>query len=289
MNHHLSIKLGQLEASDDDYYRLHMASDESEPVDPFDNKEYLINSVSKLTSSAIRFGVHHYTTKRDSKKNESNSHNKLERADDLEGSGGKPVKSKNRPVKPEKEAIDDQRGSKIKYWWSKYIRRQKKKKDEKTQESPKLHSSNNNYDYLLFGSSPGDNSNSTSGNIQAPRRLFQQEMMENEDMMNSNYVGNKMRPETYVPLEIKTSIFAAYFAAEPVLIHFSKTIARNRRVKYGQEIAIAEAFPRTVNNLLSSIVLARCDGTISIISQTKGLPVQSTRMFLVITCNDSQF
>lgn len=267
-----------------------MASEDHDPVDPFDNKDYLIDSVSRLTSGAIRFGIYHYKVNKDSKHKELNSSNKHERYnEEPEHSGKKPIKSKNKIVKPEKEVENQEKGgSKIQYWWSKYIRRQKKK-SENAKETQVSKSQSNNYDYLLFGSNPGGNSNSTSGSLQTPRKLFIQEIMKNEEITNSNYNGNKMRPETYVPLEIKTSVFAAYFAAEPVVIHFSKNIVRNRRVKYGQEIAVAEAFPRTVNNSLSSIVLARCDGTISIINQTKGLPVQSTRMFLVITCNDPLF
>lgn len=286
----LFINLGKLEASDDEYYMLHMASDDHDPVDPFDNKDYLINSISRLTSSAIRFGIYHYKVNKDSKHKESNSSDKHEQYEESEHSGKKTTKSKNKLAKPDKEveSSKEKKDSKIKYWWSKYIRRQHKK-NESAKESQEPQSQNNNYEYLLFGSNPRDNSNSTSGSLQAPRKLFLQEIMKNEEVINSNYNGNKMRPETYVPLEIKTSVFAAYFAAEPVVIHFSKNITRNRRVKYGQEIAVAEAFPRTVNNSLSSIVLARCDGTISIINQTKGLPVQSTRMFLVITCNDALF
>lgn len=276
-----------MEASDDEYYRLHIASDESEPVDPFESKEFLLNSFSRLTSNAIRFGVYHYITKKESKQMIPES-NKLERYENSEKKSGK---DRIKLSKSEKDIGNQKEKSnnKIKYWWSKYIRRQKKKK-EKSKESQTNTSRNqiDNYEYLLFGSSPGNLSNSISENFQDPRKLFIQEMISNEDIINSNYNGNSnTRPETYVPIEIKTSIFAAYFAAEPVVIHFSKTITRNRRVKYGQEIAVAEAFPRTINNSLSSIILARCDGTISIINQTKGLPIQSTRMFLVITCNDT--
>ncbi|KAH8584934.1 uncharacterized protein ELE39_000885 [Cryptosporidium sp. chipmunk genotype I] len=279
---------GNLEASDDEYYRLHLASDESEPVDPFDNKDFLLNSVSSLTSNAIRFGVYHYVNRRDSKQTKHKSSDSLETSEKPEK---KSEKYKNK-LKPEKDSDKTQKEkscSKMKYWWSKYIRRQKKKKEEDPKEKQTSTHKNqvDSYEYLFFGSNPGNQSNSTLRNPQAPRKLFIQEVASDEDFMNSNYNGNKMRPETYVPLEIKTSIFAAYFAAEPVVIHFSKTITRNRRVKYGQEIAVAEAFPRTVNNSLSSIILARCDGTISIINQTKGLPIQSTRMFLVITCNDT--
>ncbi|OII74569.1 uncharacterized protein cubi_00122 [Cryptosporidium ubiquitum] len=279
---------GKLEASDDEYYRLHIASDDSEPVDPFESKEFLLNSVSKMTSSAIRFGVYHYVNRKEAKEMISESSNRLDESGKHEHSQKKSSKNKLRPEK-EAESQKEKSESKIKYWWSKYIRRQKKKKEEKSKESQTPASQNqiDNYEYLLFGSNPNNQPNSTSANFQAPRKLFIQEMTSNEGIMNSNYDGNKIRPETYVPLEIKTSIFAAYFAAEPVVIHFSKTITRNRRVRYGQEIAVAEAFPRTINNSLSSIILARCDGTISIINQTKGLPIQSTRMFLVITCNDT--
>ncbi|KAK9174319.1 hypothetical protein CmeUKMEL1_00340 [Cryptosporidium meleagridis] len=306
---------GNLEASDDEYYRLHMASDESEPVDPFDNKDFLINSISSLTSNTIRFGVYHYVNKRDSKMTGLKSSENLETSEksDKRSERKSEKKPEKRPEKksdhnsesksdkkserdknnlrPEKEPNESQKeknGSKIKYWWSKYIRRQKKKKQDSKEKQDNTHQNQiDSYEYLFFGSDPGKKSNSTFGNPQATRKLFIQDLTSNEDLMNSNYNGNMMRPETYVPLEIKTSIFAAYFAAEPVVIHFSKTISRNRRVRYGQEIAVAEAFPRTINNSLSSIILARCDGTISIINQTKGLPIQSTRMFLVITCNDT--
>ncbi|KAF7457670.1 hypothetical protein HWI79_1757 [Cryptosporidium felis] len=319
---------GRLEASDDDYYRLHEASEDSEPVDPFDNKEFLVNSGSKIASHMIRFGIHQYVTKKnsgpakeESKKNGAEERVKKEKPSSKKRKSDSKEKSRENEKSGERMRIREERTreegageekingkeelrdevrsdtkqevskKKRKRWWYKFIDRQSKKKREQetSAEKPIPESKVNNYEYLLFGSGPGDQSNiTTPGTQQIRRRLYIQEFVEDHSM-GSNFPGNKMRPETYVPLEIKTSIFAAYFAAEPVLIHFSKTISRNRRVRYGQEIAVAEAFPRTVNNSLSNIILARCDGTISIITQTKGVPIQSTRMFLVITCNDTPF
>ncbi|KAH7647170.1 hypothetical protein FG379_002861 [Cryptosporidium bovis] len=338
---------GVFEASDDEYLNLHAAALNSEPVDPFDNKDFIITSSARLASHIARFGIHQYASRKhqNSKKIKEKENHDFEK----EKKGYLKNNSKNKENKDVDLVLDNESGKykKIhKHWWSKYFDRQKKKKSSNNKEnghskSIPLDNEQNNFEYLFYGSgnkvSPSLDENERVRNlivdynispenknkegrtvisvssVKSERRLFNLREHTNVNEFDNgyngpNYSGNQVPnlysnqfsgpymqngngygrfdTNTYVPLNIKTSVFAAYFAAEPIIVHFSKTIGRNRRVKYGQEIGVAEAFPRTLNNELSNIILSRCDGTISIIYQMKGMPIQATRMFLVITCND---
>ncbi|KAH8739652.1 hypothetical protein FG386_001209 [Cryptosporidium ryanae] len=343
---------GIFEASDDEYLNLHAAALDSEPVDPFNNKDFIITSSSRLASHVARFGIYQYVNKKKSNiKNQDSEDYDFDRQKKI--SMKDRSKNKEKDKKKEDLRLDNESGvdkKKHKHWWSKYFSRQKKKKinsnnlgenGNNAESFPLSNKQNSNFEYLIYGSgnkvSQGsernekgsylDNNYNISSEIRnkreadhspssvksEKRRLFNLREQTNTNELNNNYNGpnyngnqvpnlypnqfsgsymqnwngyGRTDTNTYVPLNIKTSVFAAYFAAEPIIVHFSKTIGRNRRVKYGQEIGVAEAFPRTLNNELSNIILSRCDGTISIIYQMKGMPIQATRMFLVITCND---
>ncbi|OII71478.1 hypothetical protein cand_031910 [Cryptosporidium andersoni] len=296
---------GQLDASDDDHKDLHAASRESESVEPYTNSDHIMKSISELISHSIRLGIHYHQALKKNHETSTTTVLPVSKKTGVSNFFLKKISNSTSEVKNNKNKVNSFNNKKFSDLTSKILLKSNLSESQeknllyrfvewlKSKHSSKFKAneqteSKNTESYLAFISSASVGPKLKSSRLSettSNSSLVSFSILQLPDKRrNLNQFNN--RPNRKLSIDINNAVFAAYFASDSILLHLSKTLSRDRRVKFGQEIGTVELYVPSRKIHTTDIILSRCDGTISILNHMKGIPIRATRLFLVITCDD---